>query len=1152
MVVMADNLHVEDERKKRRLERQREAYKKRKVSETSDEREIRLMKERERRQKHKAAETSEQREFRLMKERERRRKYRAMETNEQREVRLMKEREKQCQKHQTISEDSRQTRLELMRHDAHQRRAEEDNDTRERRLELMRQDAHHRQAEEDNDTRERRLELMRQDAHHRQAEEDNDTRERRLELMRQDAHHRRAEEDNDTRERRLELMRQDAHHRRAEEDDDTREERLEQCQAAREAATPWHDTDAAGHFGTIPRFDQQSVLTKLSMFHSKLANCNFNLCSCCNESFPSIKLSMCNKCQRCTRDDKQPSLYSSANNMDPGPVPLCLQGLSQVEEMLISPVLPMMCVYRLPLGQLSYGGHIINFPQDVSTFVTSLPRNPNNIDIVVVRKEGTNSTHKDFRVRRSRVFNALQWLKLNNKYFNGISINNSTLLQLPEDDNLSGFSVLTVQDDYEQSDGDATGCSFVPLSYCRETEQETILNSVSDRQQHPVLWPSLGRTPIDEFHSEGYFSCAFPTLFPTGAADYTAPRHRPVTIGYYLKHLMLYKDGRYAKHPRFPYFALNTEMRWRALQAGRIYIRQHPEDARMTITELHQLVNPTAFSNKVLHYAATLRGTRPYWMRQRTRLISMVDCLGLPTIFFTHSAADLQWPELAKLICPMPEDRVAHSKAVIANPAVADWFFYERVRHFIRYFYQDILKVKDYWLRFEWQHRGSPHVHGLAWLPNSPDIETIFTTDSTNEERQQALRYVDALVTTINPGVLPDGTNLHAAPLPVTNPDHICNKPFSEVQDYLDDLKKLVATCERHTTCSTAYCLRTVNGSQVCRFNFPKDLLLNTAVRIDNGEVELITARNDPLVNRFNNIQLLGWRGNVDMQYCVSRTKVIQYCAKYTTKCEPRSQSLKEICTSIIKGLNEDDKPLKAVQKLLISSTAERDFSAQETCHLLLQLPLYMASRDFVILSVDGSREVEENLIEGQPAVALSILDNYLVRPRASHFEHMTLLYFAKHYSFKKGETQPVLKNKAVVVIVRPYCCSDPNGPNYNQYCKQKLMLHKPFRTFQQLLNGHDTYIASYKEFLESGNVPPCLEDDVTRLLNQQQQLQFDVNADIDSDTCTPAVRRTMEDWMQICFQFNEQLEDASAEHIDWLEASQQYPHIEEAPRFIS
>ena len=54
-----------------------------------------------------------------------------------------------------------------------------------------------------------------------------------------------------------------------------------------------------------------------------------------------------------------------------------------------------------------------------------------------------------------------------------------------------------------------------------------------------------------------------------------------------------------------------------------------------------------------------------------------IDTLGLPTIFFTHSAADLQWHELARLICPEdPESRSSQTKAVIENPAISDWFYY--------------------------------------------------------------------------------------------------------------------------------------------------------------------------------------------------------------------------------------------------------------------------------------------------------------------------------------------------------------------------------------------------------------------------------------------------------------------------------------------
>ena len=179
---------------------------------------------------------------------------------------------------------------------------------------------------------------------------------------------------------------------------------------------------------------------------------------------------------------------------------------------------------------------------------------------------------------------------------------------------------------------------------------------------------------------------AFPTLFPTGAADFLGQRCNQVTIGNYFKHLMMYEDGRFAKHPQFRFFALNTEMRWRALQVGWIYIRQHPGDTQLTVDELCDKVGQEGeiFSNRVLHYAASLHGTKQYWFRQRSCLVCMVNTLGLLTIFFTHSAADLQWPELAKLICPEDADsRASCTKAVIENPALADWFFCHRLQTFV-------------------------------------------------------------------------------------------------------------------------------------------------------------------------------------------------------------------------------------------------------------------------------------------------------------------------------------------------------------------------------------------------------------------------------------------------------------------------------------
>ena len=69
----------------------------------------------------------------------------------------------------------------------------------------------------------------------------------------------------------------------------------------------------------------------------------------------------------------------------------------------------------------------------------------------------------------------------------------------------------------------------------------------------------------------------------------------------------MYDDGRFAKHPRFRFFALNTEMHWRALQ-------KHPSDAQLSLDDLHDIIGHQgeAFSSRVLHYASSLRGTKQY------------------------------------------------------------------------------------------------------------------------------------------------------------------------------------------------------------------------------------------------------------------------------------------------------------------------------------------------------------------------------------------------------------------------------------------------------------------------------------------------------------------------------------------------------------
>ena len=597
--------------------------------------------------------------------------------------------------------------------------------------------------------------------------------------------------------------------------------------------------------------------------------------------------------------------------------------------MLTSAVIPIMSIYRLPHGQYGYKGHVINLPQDITTLATSLPRLPKELDILTVRKDSSDSTHCDFRVRKAAVLNTLLCLKQHNKYYRKIYIDYTALNVLPEDGNLldlSGIKSSSATDkesSLQDSDEDAHSFeTFVPIAAQKLTEIEAVKKSIQEKQksadQTAVPWLPQADTPVNEFNTEGYMSCAFPTLFPTGAGDSLAPRERVVTVGYYFKHLMRYDDGRFARHPRFRYFALNTEMRWHALQAGHVYIKQHPKDARLSLDELKSMVEcgGDQFSENVMHYASNLRRTKQYWFKQRIHLIAMIDKLGMPTVFFTHSAADGQWPELAHLICKdSPENSSSRSKAINENPAVADWFFYEKISKFVETYYNDILGATDYWFRFEWQHRGSPHVHGLAWLPNAPDAEKLMSCDDSSQLLDvvdEGIAYVVELVSTVNPGIPADGNNVqNDVPKPKTKL-HVCNKYYGEITDLDMDLVDLIATCQRHTRCSTAYCLKKKKGKQQCRFGYPKPLQLATSITSqEDGEQVVLTARNDSLLNGYNPVQLSVWRANVDLQYVVSRQKVTKYVAKYATKSEPRSKAIQEVYRSIMKSIIDDGTPLK-------------------------------------------------------------------------------------------------------------------------------------------------------------------------------------------------------------------------------------------------
>ena len=116
----------------------------------------------------------------------------------------------------------------------------------------------------------------------------------------------------------------------------------------------------------------------------------------CNEAWPTQTClnydTSTFACTHCKRDKHSIKLFSAENDMLPGEVPLPLQGLSQLEEMLIARACPIMCIYRKHGGQRGYKGHVVTLPQDIQEFLTHLPCYVDQLPVLLLRRTGQDNT----------------------------------------------------------------------------------------------------------------------------------------------------------------------------------------------------------------------------------------------------------------------------------------------------------------------------------------------------------------------------------------------------------------------------------------------------------------------------------------------------------------------------------------------------------------------------------------------------------------------------------------------------------------------------------------------------------------------------------------------------------------------------------------
>lgn len=240
--------------------------------------------------------------------------------------------------------------------------------------------------------------------------------------------------------------------------------------------------------------------------------------------------------------------------------------------------------------------------------------------------------------------------------------------------------------------------------------------STDDKIYHALKWPKISSDPVNEFNTRGYIAQAFPVLFPYGRGDYLDVKKKKVTARVYFQYLMQKCDRRFSKHKLFPYFALNSILRWEALSLGMLYMKKKPELKELNIEHLKDMVSANIrFPKSIMLYSSSLRGSKAYWMSRTYELDAMVDRFNLPTIFFSISAADCHWPRQFEILLtatnmdPCNVNQLTEKvrrNILIDNADLCADYFYESIRIFVVEVLVPFLKAYEYWFRFEWQMRG--------------------------------------------------------------------------------------------------------------------------------------------------------------------------------------------------------------------------------------------------------------------------------------------------------------------------------------------------------------------------------------------------------------------------------------------------------------
>ena len=513
--------------------------------------------------------------------------------------------------------------------------------------------------------------------------------------------------------------------------------------------------------------------------HAELNMIEFEQCSTCLERWFDMGVGpQTGRCQRCSQEMYKfkgiPPMFSYENDMDPGPQPECLKRLNSVEAAAIARMCPVQNIFKMKGGGVGQKGHSVSFQQDVEAFAKSLPRKQSELPYIIIKAPNQTCT---LRANAVYILEALEFLKKNNPFYEDIDIDMEVLATYPSDrtspltglrchnteeeitdEQLNEMAKVGQEEDEEfpEPNVEEIAPSMVgagqPQKTVREFIKEAVLQGNNQETERTVPWPQRENKPASEF-CEGFYSMAFPHLFPFGKGDRTTTGRQNRTPDYlpWMQHLMRFHDGRFARDVRFVLYTVNAYRRHKGLTVSNVYAKNL--GAGTTIEDVKQKVaqDDDSMIQTLMHYGSGITGTAQYFKYEASRSVSMLRFIRMHSknqemfnTFLTFSLPDLHMPNLHRLLpgsdkylgktvvktvkdipegadpseyITKAEDYRLRQRNIQENGHIVNYYGNKKLHLVVKYVLQETLGVDYYLIRNEYQSRGSLHWHIVAHIP---------------------------------------------------------------------------------------------------------------------------------------------------------------------------------------------------------------------------------------------------------------------------------------------------------------------------------------------------------------------------------------------------------------------------------------------------